>query len=267
MLARLAVALAAIREAAPDAGGPIPLAALLAQEALATLPEPARRLALAAIAPLAAGPGLPAGVATRLAGALRGTRPASPGPGAPAAPAVPRPIPSRIAGLGLLLPAALAQGAAERLSPAALHRTLAAALGPEEERTARQDPLLAALVPFDPREGHPVFPPVPEGLRALVPEPHRKGLALAEGAAGWAAYLAHAFAARLTGFEASSLPYLQRQFLARPGRLLADAKGLVLALDPLPLGIVLRLCGLHGWTGELPWRDGHPRLRIEIGEG
>jgi hypothetical protein len=243
------------------------LAAHLAPEARARLSEPARSLALEAVEPLLAAAPRPREVAARLARALDRSRPRRTTPArAGRAPTALVPLASRVAGLALLIPAALAQGVAEALPPAAIHWVLAAALGPDRESTARQDPLLGALVPFDPRDGPPLFPPVPDRLRACIPEPHRDGRALGEGAAAWGACLAHAFAARLTGFEGSSLPYLRRQFLARLGRLHAEGRLWTLALDPLPLGVVLRLCGLHGWTGELPWLDG-PRLRLQVEEG
>jgi hypothetical protein len=264
MLARLAVALAAVRAAAHATWGRAPVAADLAPAALVHLPEPARRLARAAVAPLTGA--VPA--RALLAGLLlpRSRRPAAPAAPAPAAAAVPsHTLTSHLAGIGLLLPAAVAHGLPERLTAVALNRTLAAAAGPEVDARARLDPLLAALAPFDPNAPEPVFPPVPAALRAVVPETRRDGAAEAEGAAGWAACLIHAFAAGLRGFEASSLPYLRRQFLRRPGTLHIAEGRLTLMLDPLPLGILLRLAGLHRWSGRLPQVQGAV-LRIEIRE-
>jgi hypothetical protein len=173
---------------------------------------------------------------------------------------------SRIAGIGLLLPAALAHGLPERLTAAAFNRVLAAAAGPEAEATAQLDPLLAALAPFDPNDRDEMFPPVPDALRAIVPEVLREGAADSEGAAGWAACLIHGFAASLAGFESSSLSYLRQQFLLRPGMLHVAEGRLTLVLDPLPLGILLRIAGLHGWSAGLPQARGAV-LRIEIREG
>lgn len=265
MLARLAVALTVVRTAALAWGKP-PVAADLAPEALVHLTEPARRLAQAALAPLTGAARMRATLARLLDPAPGRTAAAAAARTHPAeGAAAPRSLTSRIAGIGLLLPAALAYGLPEQLSPAAFHRTLAAALGSKGEGAARLDPLLAALAPFDPRDGEPAFPPVPEPLRATVPEAHRAGEAAGEGVAGWAACLIHAFAAGLAGFEASSLNYLRRHFLARPGTLHIAERRLTLVLDPLPLGIVLRLSGLQGWTGRLPQaRDA--LLRIEIRE-
>ena len=266
LLARLAVALSAIRSAVLASWGRSPIASDLAPEALVHLPEPARLLAEAAIAPL----GGSAAVQTLL-GELLGreqwsARPAGQGDAEPTGTASrPRSIASRLAGIGLLMPAALAHDLPDSLSPAALHRTLVAAAGSDHEAAARLDPLLAALAPFDPRGPEATFPPVPDTLRAAVPEAHRDSEAAGEGAAGWAACLTHAFAARLTGFEPSSLGYLRRQFLARPGTLHIAERQLTLVLDPLPLGILLRLTGIHGWSGRLPLAA-DVALRIEIRE-
>jgi hypothetical protein len=267
MLARLAVALAVLRVATIAAWGRAPVALDLAPAALEHLPEAARRLAQAALTPLTeAEP-----VRTALAHALDRAHRRADAAGAAATRAAeaaeaPRAIASRLAGIGLLMPTALAHGLPEQLSRAALHRTLAAALGREAVGAARLDPLLAALAPFDPRELDDSFPPVPAALRATVPASRREGEAEDEGAAGWAACLIHGFAAGLSGFEASSLGYLRRQFLARPGTLHIAEGRLTLALDPLPLGILLRLSGLHGWTGRLP-QALDALLRIEIREG
>ena len=77
----------------------------------------------------------------------------------------------------------------------------------------------------------------------------------------WLAPLA--FVAMLPGFEGSSPGYLRRQFIARPGRLVVAADRMTLLLAPLPLGVLLRHAGLHGWTGRLTQaRD--VLLRIEV---
>ena len=260
--ARLAAALAAIAATIETSEARLPTAADLSPAALARLPPAFRALAQDALAPLAASPGAQAALIATLAQACRPHR--APAPQTPATRPSPasRTVASRTAGIGLLLPAALEH--ATPLAPAALHLALAAALGPDAESAARLDPLLAVLVPFDPRDPAPTFPPVPAPLRATVPESQREGPAMGEGAAAWGACLAHACAARLTGFEASSLPYLRRQFLARPGTLHVTDRHLALVLDPLPLGIVLRLCGLHGWSATLLHTDA--TLRIEIAD-
>jgi hypothetical protein len=266
MLARLAVALAALRDATLAIWGRAPGATDLAPEALVHLPQPARRLAQAALAPLTQAEPVRAVLARLLDRAHRRADAADrAATRAAEAAAAPRVIASRIAGIGLLMPAVLAHGLPERLSPAALSRTLAAALGPEAEAATRLDPLLAGLAPFDPRDPDHSFPPVPEALRAMVPETRRDGAAEGEGAAGWAACLIHSFAAGLGGFEASSLHYLRRQFLARPGTLHIAQDRLTLVLDPLPLGVLLRLSGFHGWTGRLPQAQ-DALLRIEVRE-
>jgi hypothetical protein len=266
MLARLAVALAVLRGATITIWGRPPGAQDLAPEALEHLPEAARRLVQAALPPL----GEAAPVRTALARVLDRVTTASSAPSVAATRAAETPGPahaitSRIAGIGLLMPTALAYGLPERLSRAAFNRTLAAVLGAEAAGAARLDPLLAALAPFNPRERDDTYPPVPANLRSMVPASRREGETEEEGAAGWAACLIYGFAAGLRGFEASSLGYLRRQFLARPGTLHVGERRFTLAIEPLPLGILLRLSGLHGWTGRLP-QALDAMLRIEIRE-
>lgn len=268
-LARVAAALAAVaRAVASDLGRPVE-ADDLAPAALLHLPGAVRDQARAWLAPAAAEPAARSALIAALRGASSRPAPVPVQPRTAAAAAetestgTARVISSRIAGLGLLLPAALRHGLDEALSPAALHRVLVAALAEEDRAAARLDPLPAALAPFDPRDGEPVFPPVPDALRALVPEPFRPALAEVEGALGWAGCLLHAFAAMLPGFEGSSPGYLRRQFIARPGRLVVAADRMTLLLAPLPLGVLLRHAGLHGWTGRLTQaRD--VLLRIEV---
>jgi len=272
-LARLAVALSAVARAVSLDLGRAAQADDLAPGVLLHLPAPVRDLARAWLG-AAAGD---AAARSALIAALRAapSRPASSrrevqlaasvAAGSESVGAV-RVIPSQVAGLGLLLPAALRHGLPEALSPAALHLVLVTALAEKDRAAARLDPLPAALAPFDPRDGEPVFPPVPDSLRACVPEAFRSALAAVEGAPGWAGCLVHAFAAMLPGFEASSPGYLRRQFLNRPGRLAVARDRMTLLLAPLPLGILLRHAGLHGWTGRLP----HARnamLRIEVEDG
>jgi len=170
---------------------------------------------------------------------------------------------SRLAGVGLLLPAALQHELPTLLSAAALHRVLVAALAADEREAARLDPLIAELAPFDPRQDEPSFPPVPELLRAVVPDSLKATVATREGAVGWASCLVHAFAAGLPGFENSSLAYLRQQFLARPGTLQIRSSRMELRLDAMPLSIVLRMAGLHGWSRPLP-HAGNRALKLLI---
>lgn len=267
MLARAAVALAALRAATLSARGRPPRARDLLPEALVHLPAPVRHLAQAALVPLTQAAPARDALAHLLDSAHRPIDAADSATARTASAATaPRIMTSRIAGIGLLLPAALAHGLPERLSAAAFNRVLAAAAGPEAEATARLDPLLSALAPFDPNDRDETFPPVPDTLRASVPEALRDGAADSEGAAGWAACLIHSFAASLAGFESSSLPYLRQQFLLRLGTLHVGEGLITLVLDPLPLGILLRIAGLHGWSARLPQARG-ALLRIEIREG
>ena len=264
-LARVAVALSAADKVARSRGRML-LQADLAPEDLSYLPEPARRLVHAAVTPLSRSPAVRARLVRLLNQEPRRNGPAEPSAErAEKSTLAPRALSSRYAGLAGHAGRSALHDLPALLSPAALHHALAAALGPEIWERVRLDPVLAALAPFDPRGPEATFPPVPEPLRAAVPEERRDGEASGEGAAGWAACLIHAFAAGLRGFEASSLSYLRRQFLARPGTLHLAERQLTLVLDPLPLGIVLRV-GIHGWTGRLP-QARNPLFRIEIGEG
>jgi hypothetical protein len=268
-LARVAVALAVLRAAA-SGSEPTLGPGDLTSRALVHLPERARAVVHDALgATLASARGrqalarllaLSAGRATSTATAALRTKATTPGA-----------VSSRHAGIGLLMPTALAHRLPERLSAVALHRVLTAVLGDvEHERALHHDPLLAALAPFDPSAPAPTFPPVPERLRALESaatntERAEPALPLQEGAPGWASCLLHAFAASLPGLEASSLPYLRRQFLERPGTLHLGDRRLTLVLDPLPLGILLRISGVHGWSGRLPHVT-DALLRIEVRE-
>jgi hypothetical protein len=272
-LARVAVALAAAARAVRLDRGRAVEAEDLAPAALLHLPESVRGLVHVGLGPIAgdaaARSALIEGLRAATSGALsprRDGRPAASAAAGSESTAAVRVLNSRIAGLGLLLPAALRHGLPEALSPAALHRVLVAGLAEEDRPAARLDPLPAALAPFDPRDGEPVFPPVPDSLRGAVPEPFRPALAKVEGAPGWAGCLLHAFAAMLPGFEASSPGYLRGQFLARHGRLVVAPDRMTLLLAPLPLGILLRHAGLHGWTGRLP-QAGNAVLSIEIEDG
>jgi len=157
---------------------------------------------------------------------------------------------SRHAGIGLLAPTIAHLDLRALLGPRALHRTTLHCLPEASRQEVVDDPLIAAFAPYDPNEAPPTFPPVPEPLIAALPETQRGRLDGSEGADGWAALLAAHFALGLPGLQESSLAYLQQQFLARPGRLALTRADMSLELDPLPLGVVLRMAGLHGWLGR-----------------
>jgi hypothetical protein len=269
--ARVAAALVVVARAVWLRVGRAPEARDLDPEAMLHLPAPARELARAwlsmALVHAADRPALIAALAAvspRRTPGPAGERPSAAPDGASASPLAPTVLASRIAGVGLLMPAALRHDLPGVLSPAAFHRVLIGTLAGDARAAASRDPLPATLAPFDPRDGEPVLPPVPASLRAAVPEGFRHTLAEVEGVAGWAGCLLHAFAAMLPGFEASSPGYLRAQFLAQPGRLVVDRDRMSLLLAPMPLGIVLRHAGLHGWTGRLPHaRDALLRIEVE----
>jgi len=272
-LARMAVAIGAVARVVSLERGRAAAAEDLTPAALLHLPPAVRDLARSWIGAPARDPAERSAMVTALLGTRSRSAPsrrdvhsAESEVAGPAAPGAVRIIASRVAGLGLLLPAALRHGLPETLSPTAFHHVMIASIGEEHRAAARLDPLLAVLAPFDPRGGDPVFPPVPDDLRSAVPEAFRPVVAAAEGEAGWAACLLRAFAAMLPGFEASSPGYVRNQFLARPGRLVVAPDRMTLLLAPLPLGVVLRHAGLDGWIGPLRG-PGNEVLRIEVEDG
>jgi hypothetical protein len=265
-LARIAAALVAIKAVALSVWGRPPRAADLMQQAFAHLPAPVRRLAQSVLTPLTDDAATRAALVQLLGTASLLPAADATSPDDDRAETAPeRSIASMLAGIGLLMPAVLSYDLPGLLSPTALHRTLVAAAGPEAAPMARLDPLITALAPFDPRGPDAAFPPVPGRLRAVVPGALHDGEAETEGAVGWAACLIHAFASDLAGFEGSTITYLRRQFLLRPGTLHFTDDMMTLVLDPMPLGILLRLRGPHGWTARLPQAHG-ALLRISVTE-
>jgi hypothetical protein len=176
-----------------------------------------------------------------------------------------RHLTSRLAGIGLLASTIARLDLPAHLAPRALHRTLLHCLPEAARHDARDDPVVAAFAPYDPNEAPPTFPPVPKTLVAVLPKAQRRRLDGSEGADGWAGLLAAQFAISLPGLGDSSLDYLQHQFLVRPGRLLLTASDMSLELDPLPLGVVLRMAGLDGWLGRFA-HLGNRDLTLDIKE-
>ncbi|QDG52274.1 hypothetical protein FIV42_16470 [Persicimonas caeni] len=73
---------------------------------------------------------------------------------------------------------------------------------------------------------------------------------------------ARRFARTLPRFEASSVSYLSRTFLAQPGAVVGDEDALEVRLDGGPLGVVLRMAVLPD-ERRLPWLD--RSLTITVG--
>lgn len=272
---------------------PAPQALLLAVAAVLTLQERAARPAGEARAEAPTGPdaeaaALAAAVACAAAGPttrrllFRLARPAGQ-PAAPEAKAADPAAPGRAgrarpaaveapaarsprAGLALLMPSALLLDAPACLAPTALAQALWQALDPEDWADAAQDGALQRMLPVEPREVDMAAPqpdPPPRLLRGLAPEAFRV-MEGADPARRWSALLMADLASRLRGLHGSSHPYLRRQFLQRPGLFDRGPDRLTVRLDPLPLGILLRMAGLTGPQGRLP-QPGLPRLVLQIG--
>jgi hypothetical protein len=168
---------------------------------------------------------------------------------------------SRFAGLCLVLPVIRALDLPARLGLARTREAFAALIGDGERPLLFMEPLLNAAFPL---EGEPrpfradAQPPQawPEPLAIMLvglPPAQKHALVAARDSAGYAHLIAAHIATRLYGLHRSSLPYLRREFLERPGTVTVDAARLHVRLDPVPLGAVLRLSGLVGDRGELPW--------------
>jgi len=61
------------------------------------------------------------------------------------------------------------------------------------------------------------------------------------------------FAARLPGFARSSPAHLRENFLAGEGAIRFDREHIDVYLPPLPLGLVVRIAGMHGRGFAVPW--------------
>ena len=195
----------------------------------------------------------------------------------PSAPAATRPLsaPDRLrsayAGAALLIPAIERLALAPRLGPHGLQWLLAASVGPRHALLARHDPGLRRLSDLgdDADPDHLPGPDWPDAA-ALGLDPER--LARDAGTHGTGPELpalraaADLFAEGLRGMPGSSLGYLAHQFFHRPGTLTLDEGTLVVLLDPVPLGLLLRMDGRLGDLGQPDWLGGR-RLILEMADG
>jgi hypothetical protein len=69
------------------------------------------------------------------------------------------------------------------------------------------------------------------------------------------------FTRRLIGFERSSIPYIQRNFLLGHGSAAIDDGEVVAQIPACPLAMILRLAGMDHTTVEVPWLQ-PTRLRL-----
>lgn len=176
-------------------------------------------------------------------------------------------IGSGFAGVALILPLIAPLDLAAIGPPETLRLLALNALGLQPDDRRAGDPGLALLVPADPRRAGPPPPhPPPETAWRLVG--NLGGQLRGEGSSAlqlWSDLWLASFAARLPGLEDSSRGYLRRQFFHRSGRLLASTTQITVLLDPIPLGLVLRMAGMLGNRGPIPTLGGRG-LVIELEE-
>ncbi|MFC4260971.1 hypothetical protein ACFOZ5_18275 [Marinobacter lacisalsi] len=148
------------------------------------------------------------------------------------------------AGSALLLPLIRDDGVYRTYSPLHLYLALTRLAGGELTPLARSESALWQLLLEIPEADKPHqlehLPPWPN---AAADDPERE---LADD-------LAARLRARLPGFRHSSHDYLRRQFLQQPGQLWLSDSSLELSFDELPLSMVVRMAGLSGDQGRLPW--------------
>ena len=156
--------------------------------------------------------------------------------------------PTPAAGLALLLPSLMQLTANTPLTDEHRHAIALAALPSELQCEATRNAGFLRLFPHNPKAPDPNDWPQPD-LSGL-PEHLLKA---SDGPELWAqAAMAH-FADRLPGLSRSSAGYLQDQFLCRSGDLSLTKTDLIIALNRVPLGIVLSMGGHLGHRGRIPW--------------
>ena len=170
------------------------------------------------------------------------------------------------AGLGLLWPAAIATGAAETLCCTALAQAVWQTLDAADWDAAAEDPALALLFPVDPRaiDLARAQPAPPERLIERLDPAARAVCAAAPAGFGWSALMLGDLASRLRGLRGSTPGWLRLQFLRRPGSVERGEDAVTVRLDPVPLGVVLRMAGFHGPQVRLP-QPGARRLVLDLG--
>jgi hypothetical protein len=225
--------------------------------------EAVARAALARVRPLAPGRSTPAAGEGPVGRAADG-RPAAGPPAAAGDVALSTPV----AGLALLMPSVLALQAFGVLDGTALAQAVWQTLDTPDWEEAAADPALALLYPADPRRIDLAAPQPepPDDLVARLTDAARAVFAGAPGDRRWSALLLGEFAGRLRGLHGSSPCYLREQFVRRPGAIARDASTVTVRLEPLPLGVVLRMAG-HGSPPQSLPHLGRRRLILDLGDG
>lgn len=175
---------------------------------------------------------------------------------------------SPYAGLALLMPSVLGLGALDWLDPTELaHVVWQTLLAPDRDEVSH-DRAVAELFPVDPLRSDPSWeqPEPPGALVAGLCDEARGLCHAAPAGEGWSALLLADLACRLPGLQASSAAYLRRQFLLRAGSIDARADRITVRLDPVPLGVVLRMAG-HGTPAQRLPHVGDRWLVLDLSEG
>jgi len=174
---------------------------------------------------------------------------------------------SAYAGVVLLLPAIDALGIAQRLGPAGLQTLLAASIGQQDGSVAEFDPGLRWLSGLadtpTPNPSEPGWLTMDE--LDLSPadierdaQTHGPSTVLPT-----LFFVANHFTQGLRAMNGSSLSYLARQFFFQPGTITRSSDALVVSLNSIPMGILLRMGSRLGDQGSPPWLGGR-RLIVEI---
>jgi hypothetical protein len=151
------------------------------------------------------------------------------------------------AGLALLMPSVLGLGASDLLGPTRLAQVVWQTLLDDDREAVAHDPAIAQLFPVDPKEVDQMWvqPDPPSDLVDRLCEAARPTYSAAPRGERWSALLLADLACRLPGLGASSWGYLRHQFLERPGTVETETDRVTVRLEPVPLGVVLRMAG-HG---------------------
>lgn len=171
------------------------------------------------------------------------------------------------AGLALLMPSVLALGAVDALGTTGLAQAVWQTLAEEDHDAAAQDAALAMVYPAVPQEVDlGAEQPVPPGhLVQLLDPAARSTYEAADPTRRWSALLLGDFASRLRGLHASSHSYLRAQFLRHPGTIVGDAEAVTVRLEPIPLGVVIRMAG-HGTPPARIPQLGMRLLVLDLGD-
>jgi hypothetical protein len=178
------------------------------------------------------------------------------------------PLRSPYAGLALLVPSALSLDALDWLTPTQLAQVAWQTLVDPERDELAHDPAVAQLFPVDPRQVDPAWsqPDPPPVLVDRLCEEAAASYHAAPPGERWSGLLLADLACRLPGLKASSAAYLRHQFLLRAGTVATDADRVTVRLDPVPLGVVLRMVG-HGSPPQRMPHVGDRWLVLDLREG